>query len=59
MPELFTVVTPQEALEKLKDNLTHRVASETVKTNLAIGRVTAGPIYSSDNLPTFPRSTMD
>ena len=59
MPELFTVVTPQEALEKLQDNLTHRVASETVKTNLAIGRVTAGPIYSSDNLPTFARSTMD
>lgn len=59
MPELFTVVTPEEALAKLKSNLTHRVAAERVKTNLAIGRITANPIYSSDNLPTFPRSTMD
>tara|TARA_B100000029_G_scaffold453429_1_gene479201 strand:- start:489 stop:1724 length:1236 start_codon:yes stop_codon:yes gene_type:complete len=59
MPELFTVVTPEEALAKLKSNLTHRVEAERVKANLAIGRVTAKAIYSTDNLPTFPRSTMD
>jgi molybdopterin molybdotransferase len=59
MPELFNVVTPEVALYKLRSNITHRVPKENVKTNLAVGRITAEIIYSPEPLPTFPRSTMD
>ena len=59
IPELFTVVTPDEALETLRTHASHRVESEDVKTNLAYGRVTAADIHVPSALPAFPRSTMD
>ena len=59
MPELFTVVTPDEALETLRAHASHRVESEDVKANLAYGRVTAADIHVPSALPAFPRSTMD
>ena len=59
MPELFTVVTPDEALKRLRANVSHRVDTEDVKSNLACGRVTAADIHVPAALPAFPRSTMD
>ena len=59
MPELFTVVTPDEALERLRANVSHRVDIEDIKANLALGRVTAADIHVPAALPAFPRSTMD
>ena len=51
MPELFTVVTPDEALQKLRAHVSHRVESEEVKANLAYGRVTAADILVPSALP--------
>ena len=59
MPELFTVVTPDEALGKLRSHISHRVDSEEIKANLAAGRIIAEDTYVPANLPTFARSTMD
>lgn len=59
MPELFTVVPPDEALFKLRSHVSHRVDSEEVKANLAMGRITAEDTYVPPDLPSFPRSTMD
>ena len=59
MPELFTVVTPNEALSRLRSHIGHRVDREEVKTNLAAGRITAEDIYVPADLPAFSRSTMD
>ena len=59
MPELFTVVPPDEALNRLHSHVSHRVDSEVVKANLALERITAEDIYVPGDLPAFPRSTMD
>ena len=59
MPELFTVLPPHEALQKLFDQLTAAVPTETIETPLALNRVlTEAPVARSP-LPAFPRSTMD
>lgn len=59
MPEFFTVLTPADALAKLWAALPPATAVETVPLALALGRVTAQAIVSPENLPAFPRSTMD
>jgi molybdopterin molybdotransferase len=59
MPELFTVVTPDEALNRLRSHISHRVDREDIKANLAAGRIIADDIHAPGDLPTFPRSTMD
>ena len=59
MPELFTVVTPDEALKRLHSHVGLGVGQEKAKVNLALGRVTAEDIYAPSDLPSFPRSTMD
>lgn len=59
MPEFFNVLSPGDALETLKRRLSIRVEPETVPTHEALGRVTASEIVSPEDLPSFPRSTMD
>ena len=59
MPELFTVVTPDEALTRLYSRISHRVGREDVKASQAAGRTTAEDVYVPSDLPAFPRSTMD
>src|SRR5512143_15630 len=59
MPELFTVLPPQPALQKLFGHLTADVRTETIETPLALKRVLAEAPVARSPLPAFPRSTMD
>ncbi|MFN0074741.1 MAG: gephyrin-like molybdotransferase Glp [Chloroflexota bacterium] len=57
--ELFNVLTPPDALQRLLDHLTVRSPSERVLTADALDRVLAEDLDSPADLPSFPRSTMD
>jgi molybdopterin molybdotransferase len=58
--ELFNVRTPSDALAVLLDHLpAGRPDAERVRTAEALDRVLAADLFSPDDLPTFPRSTMD
>jgi molybdopterin molybdotransferase len=59
MPELFTVLPPHEALQKLFAHLGPRVPIETIETARALNRVLAEAPTALTPLPAFPRSTMD
>jgi molybdopterin molybdotransferase len=61
MPEFFNVLPPSQALAVLLERLPHGVVagSETVPIAEALGRLTAEAIYSPEDLPAFPRSTVD
>jgi molybdopterin molybdotransferase len=59
VPEFLQLLPPDEARRKLLSNLTSAVASETVATIMALGRVTAEDIIAPHGLPEFPRSTVD
>jgi molybdopterin molybdotransferase len=59
MPELFTVLPPHEALQKLFAHLAPRVSLETVETSHALNRVLAEAPTARSPLPAFLRSTMD
>lgn len=59
MPELFTVVTPADALVRLRSNVDHRTGTEEVSAAQASGRVTREDVLVPYDLPSFPRSTMD
>jgi molybdopterin molybdotransferase len=57
--ELFTVRTPADAWAIFTQHLTPTVKTETIATWDGLGRVLAAPLVSSENLPSFPRSTVD
>ena len=59
MSEFFNVLPPNKALQVLLDRLDHQVEREAIPTHQALGRVTAEDITASEDLPRFPRSTMD
>jgi molybdopterin molybdotransferase len=59
MPELFTLIPPDQALETLFQNLPVQVQAEVLPAAEALGRVTTEPLHSPSVLPAFPRSTMD
>ena len=59
MPELFTVLPPHAALQKLFDHIASAVPTETIETPLALNRVLAEAPVARSPLPAFPRSTMD
>ena len=59
MAEFFNVLPPDEARALLFQHLTQRLASETIATESALGRVTAESIHAPHPLPSFQRSTMD
>jgi molybdopterin molybdotransferase len=57
--ELFNVLTPRDAFERLAGYLHGPRAVERVRTQDALGRVLAEDLRSPGSLPTFRRSTMD
>ena len=59
MPEFFNVLSPDQALQVLKQHLSPDVETESIATSEAVGRVIAEDIPSPEDLPAFPRSTMD
>ncbi len=59
MPELFTVLSPQDALRRLFDHLPTPVATETVPIAEVLDRVIAESPIAPGPLPSFTRSTMD
>ena len=59
MPEFFNVLPPDQARSLLLENLTGRLDEEHIKTEDALKRVTAAPLFASHPLPAFRRSTMD
>ncbi len=59
MTELFTVYTPAAAWSLLREHWTPRARSERIPTAAALGRVLAEELVSPQDLPEFPRSTVD
>ena len=59
MAELFQVLTPGEARERLLQHLTTALPSEDIPVQEALGRILAADIFSPIELPAFPRSNMD
>lgn len=59
MPDLFTVLTPQEAWSKLEPHLSTIERFEVIPTDEALGRVLAEDAVAPVDLPHFPRSAMD
>ena len=59
MPELFTVLPPRQALQKLFTHLSPHMPVELIETSRALNRVLAEAPRAHSPLPAFPRSTMD
>lgn len=61
MPEFFNVVPPEKALRVLLDQLGAVLMDQatSLPTADALGEVTAEAVYAPEDLPSFPRSTMD
>ena len=60
MPEFFNVLPPQQALDALLKVLPpSRVDVEEVAVGDALGRITAADLTAGEDLPAFPRSTVD
>jgi molybdopterin molybdotransferase len=59
MPEFFTVRTPPDALRLFAQHFTPQVRSERIPTADALDRVLAEALTSAQDLPEFPRSTVD
>src|SRR5688500_11489946 len=59
MKELFTVLAPRDALDRLLGYISPRTKVEYVATCDALDRVLADDIEAPESLPAFPRSTMD
>ncbi len=57
--ELFNVLAPAEAFERLRPYLAGPTGTERVPTASALGRILAEELAAPGDLPTFPRSTMD
>lgn len=59
MPEFLTLLSPDEARTIFLKHHSRMLASETLDTMHALGRVCAENIYAPHALPTFPRTTVD
>ncbi len=59
MPDFFNVRSPEQALHDLLPHLVPVSDIENLKTEHALERVVAHDIHSPENLPAFPRSSMD
>jgi molybdopterin molybdotransferase len=59
MAEFFKVQTPPEAWKLFLSHFAPQVCSESVPTFQALDRVVAQPLFSPQDLPEFPRSTVD
>ena len=59
MPEFFNIRSPSQAFEDLRPYLSPISESEVTPTASSLGHVIAEQIHSPENLPAFPRSSMD
>lgn len=59
MTELFTVYTPPAAWARFREHFTPHVRAERIATAAALDRVLAEALVSPQDLPEFPRSTVD
>ncbi|MBT3338153.1 MAG: molybdopterin molybdenumtransferase MoeA [Anaerolineae bacterium] len=60
MPEFLTLLPPKESLDKLLRNLPDpQLATETINTASALGRIIATDLRAPHALPEFSRSTVD
>ena len=59
MPEFFNVRSPSQAFDDLRPHISAIIERETIPTTSALGRVVADQIRSPEDLPSFPKSTMD
>jgi molybdopterin molybdotransferase len=59
MPELFTVLTPSVAIQKLFEHLPPGAGADVVPLHEALDRVIAESPVAPGALPAFPRSAMD
>ena len=59
MPEFFNVRSPSQAFDDLRPHISAITERETIPVTSALGRVIAAPIHSPEDLPSFPKSSMD
>ena len=59
MPEFFNVRSPSQAFEDLRPHISAIRESEAISAASSLGRVIAQEIRSPENLPSFPKSSMD
>jgi molybdopterin molybdotransferase len=59
MTELFTVYTPPAAWSLFRSHFTPQVRSERIAVADALDRILAESLTSPQDLPEFPRSTVD
>ena len=59
MPEFFNVRPPRQAFDELLPHLAPVADIETVETKDSLGRVIARDMSCPEDLPAFPRSSMD
>ncbi len=60
MPEFFNVLPPQRALQALLDAMPPPApGTEEVAVDEALGRITAHDLCAAEELPAFPRATVD
>ena len=59
MPEFFNVRSPAQAFEDLRPHISAIRESEAISAASSLGRVIAQEIRSPEDLPSFPKSSMD
>ena len=59
MPEFFNVRSPSRAFDDLRPHISAITECEIMPTASALSRVIASEIRSPEDLPSFPKSTMD
>ena len=59
MPEFFNVRSPSQAFEELRPHVSPIIERETIPAASSLGRVIAEAIRSPEDLPSFPKSSMD
>lgn len=59
MPEFFNVRSPSQAFDDLRPHISAITECEITPTTSALGRVIADEIRSPEDLPSFPKSSMD
>ena len=59
MPEFFNVRSPSQAFDDLRPHISALTEGETISTMSCLGRVIADEVRSPEDLPSFPKSSMD
>ncbi|MXY21832.1 MAG: molybdopterin molybdenumtransferase MoeA [Dehalococcoidia bacterium] len=59
MPEFFNVRSPSQAFDDLRPHISAITECELMPTTSSLGRVIADEIRSPEDLPSFPKSSMD